>query len=447
MPALSIVLTGRNDNHSAGFAERLFTVLESNIGLLNRHEISFEIVWVEWNAVPDQPLLAASLRTRFPEARAIVVSPDIHNSLIAKPQLKFLQYFAKNAGLRRAEAPFILVSNSDILLAESTVEEIGWIVHQPPEPAIYRATRRDLKPGIEPAHASDPAGWERLNLTTPPYHVEQSGDFILASRRLWWAMKGFNENIRDSELHVDSQFCVQAYQSGLDVRLIGDVYHLYHQGSWIHLSASQRSDAGLARGVDFDYMKALPYANGPDWGLTGYAEDREDERTVRLRLNRLADANRPRARHDEDAEHDPLWQRAHVNLGRRSPVDRDLAGLKQHLRDEWTRIGHDPSCRSKGIALYGAGRYTEWLLNLVEQTPGPRVCVILDDYVHSDCTVHGIRVVAPATLTAADVGAVVISSDVYEDVLAKKSEALFGPEMRVIRLHQNLPKGLYLLDH
>ncbi len=462
--ALSIILTGRNDNHNAGFTDRLFMALDQNLERLRRAAVPLEILWVEWNAVAGRPCLAESVLARYPQARAIICGPEIHAGLCDRPTMQFMQYFAKNAGLRRARGRFALVTNGDILLGEEVVNHLARIVREPVAPAIYRATRRDLRPGVGPAGATDPENWQRLNLTTPPYHVEQSGDFILAARCVWEGLGGFNETIRHSELHIDSQFCVQAVKSGFEARLTGDVYHLHHEGSWTHLSAAQRADPNAGRGNDFDYLRDLPYRNSDDWGLVRFTEERLSDRLVVLHqpparppaarpppapgLEELADQlqQRARAAAAEDFCAAFIAALAQVNLGRRSPVELAMPFLKRYLQSFWEQLLGDPKCREQGVAMYGSGRHTEWLLRQLCDTPGPTVKCILDDFIHEPQTLAGIRVIRPENLDVGAVGAIVISSDVYETVLYEKARGRFGPDLAIYTLYDDLPKGLYLQE-
>ena len=53
---ISIILVGRNDNYGGNFEDRLFSTLDYNSRALSERGIEHEIVFVEWNPVPDEPL-------------------------------------------------------------------------------------------------------------------------------------------------------------------------------------------------------------------------------------------------------------------------------------------------------------------------------------------------------------------------------------------------------
>ena len=63
------------------------------------------------------------------------------------PRVPYLEYVAKNVGIRRATAPFVLVTNADILLGREVVDAIADRRLQPG--TMYRAPRYDIKLGVD----------------------------------------------------------------------------------------------------------------------------------------------------------------------------------------------------------------------------------------------------------------------------------------------------------
>ena len=211
MTRLSIVLTGRNDGHGGKFSDRLFAAAEHNVAQLKARGISFEYVWVEWNAPQDRPLLAEELVRRLPHCRAYVAGPEIHQAYCENPQMPMMEFIAKNAGIRRVAGDLILTTNADLVLSDAVIDALARMPAAP-GPVVYRAVRHDLRPGVTPDQAEDPQHWQFSHATTPPYHIEGSGDFLLADAATYHALRGFNETIRYAKLHKDSQFCIHAYE-------------------------------------------------------------------------------------------------------------------------------------------------------------------------------------------------------------------------------------------
>ena len=117
------------------------------------HNISYEIVFVEWNPVPGEPLLADLLVAELPEPAlaatvSYVVDQRYHDAFTLNPHIKFLDYVAKNVGIRRASGSFILATNLDDILGRHVIEVIA--NKQLEQRTVYRAARVDIKLGADP---------------------------------------------------------------------------------------------------------------------------------------------------------------------------------------------------------------------------------------------------------------------------------------------------------
>jgi hypothetical protein len=96
-------------------------------------------------------------------------------------------------------------------------------------------------------------------------------------------------------------------------------------------------------------------------------------------------------------------------------------------------------CAARGlrrIALYGAGRHTESILPGPWPAAGVQVVAILDDHAAASRPhVAGVPIVRPEALPV-PVDAVVVSSDRFEDVIAARAAAVFGPRgVPVLKLY------------
>ena len=96
-PFLSIILTGRNDNHNADFDRRAELAIRHNAALLAGHGVAAEWIWVEWNPLASQPLFAEKLKAWVAPLRTYVVSPAIHRHCCDNPHIGVMQFLAKNA--------------------------------------------------------------------------------------------------------------------------------------------------------------------------------------------------------------------------------------------------------------------------------------------------------------------------------------------------------------
>src|SRR4029453_6894798 len=151
IPYLSIVLTGRNDNFGGDFNQRLFSALSYNHRLLAEASVDYELVFVEWRPVPGRMLLADLIRQQLPELATRLMAYEVEQRYTAafsqNPRLQFHEFIAKNVGIRRALASYLLVTNTDIYLSRDVVNMVAKHTLQPN--VVYRATRVDLKSSLD----------------------------------------------------------------------------------------------------------------------------------------------------------------------------------------------------------------------------------------------------------------------------------------------------------
>ena len=275
---VSLVLTGRNDGYGGDFTARFFRTLSFNHQQLSARGIAYELVFVEWAPSPGRQLLLEQLLEAVPEIDPrlftwYVVDPQYHDALSLNPRLEYLEFLAKNVGVRRARGRFILTSNCDVCLGRHILDvfargelETG---------VLYRAPRHDLKQGLEragidwnmledPAHLAGPA--HRLK---PPYMGSATGDFVLLDRETFHAIRGFNEVYRVARIGIDRNLLVKALSAGLTIADIGGpVYHINHEGSYrLQPDAYAGRENEAPWGDRRWHSGGVSYMNPDSWGL------------------------------------------------------------------------------------------------------------------------------------------------------------------------------------
>jgi len=275
-PVLSIVLTGRNDDwHGGDFNERFLRTLAFNHDRLTEREIPHEIVLVEWNPVPDRPPLAELAATAFPELAggvlvSYIVDRRFHDAVTLNPNLQYLQFVAKNVGIRRATGDFILSTNADVLLGRHVIDVFAGRQLEPR--TVYRAARVDIQLGADPGHwdwafLEDARNYARRPVLKPPLYAGGTGDFVLLDRISMHDVRGFNEVYRLASVGVDYNFLVKAHANGLRlVDIGGPVYHPNHVGSFRlskGIDSPERSHFGDYRW----HSRNVIYHNPDAWGL------------------------------------------------------------------------------------------------------------------------------------------------------------------------------------
>lgn len=145
-PYLSVVVVSRNDDHGGNLLQRMQLFVTGWLEQAERHNLSSELVIVEWNPPPDRPRLARTLK--WPdndgpcEVRIIEVPPEIHQRYKYAEQLPLFQMIGKNVGIRRAKGRFILATNIDILFSDELMEYLASGQLAPDR--MYRIDRYDV---------------------------------------------------------------------------------------------------------------------------------------------------------------------------------------------------------------------------------------------------------------------------------------------------------------
>jgi hypothetical protein len=277
-PLLSIVLTGRNDGYGGDFAARFFRTLRFNHEQLTVRGIPHEFVFIEWAPPEDAALLFDQIDAGLPRLdRRVcswyIVDPAYQLALSLNPRLEYLEFLAKNVGVRRALGRFVLTSNCDVYLGRRILDalEQGALERR----VLYRAPRHDLdlpdRPGDiswdvleDPANLAGPA-----HVLKPPYMGSATGDFVLLDRESFHEIRGFNEIYRVARIGIDRNVIVKALASGFEIRDIGGpVYHQNHEGSYrLNPKAYEGRENEAPWGDRRWHSSGVSYLNPSTWGL------------------------------------------------------------------------------------------------------------------------------------------------------------------------------------
>ena len=146
-PYVSVVLTGRNDGYGGDFIDRFFRTLRFNLQQFLSRGITHEVVFVEWAPQPGRPLLVQRVFDEVPELAPAntswyAIDPLYQDALSLNPRLEYLEFPAKNVGIRRARGEFILTSNCDVFFGRRVIEVLEQRALAPG--VLYRAPRHDI---------------------------------------------------------------------------------------------------------------------------------------------------------------------------------------------------------------------------------------------------------------------------------------------------------------
>lgn len=146
-PYLSFVMAARNDDFGRNFLGRLQACVNSILTLSHKHNLNAELIIVEWNPPKDRPRLKDAISwpkdTKPVTVRIIEVSNEIHRRFKNSEKIPFFEFFAKNAGIKRAKGEHILVTNSDIIFSDEIIKYFA--SRSFADNVFCRADRYDIK--------------------------------------------------------------------------------------------------------------------------------------------------------------------------------------------------------------------------------------------------------------------------------------------------------------
>lgn len=280
MTRVSIVFSARNDDYGGNFLHRINTCLRVLNYHASRYPGALEIVIVEYNPPAHEKPLTEVLTTRSTAAlpiRVITVPQTFHAQQVQKSKIPFLEYIAKNIGIRRAHGEYILSANPDIVFSEAMLDYLarGALNSQ----TFYRANRHDISGGSfrdEPSVSEIEHRAPRLatrvltvrgvryvstkrwlkRLTRHPnlhklilcpalnhvrdmiwdtknhdgLHTGAAGDFVMAHRDAWGMVRGFDQMPFNS--FIDAYNIYMFVCAGLHQYIIPHpIYHINHETS------------------------------------------------------------------------------------------------------------------------------------------------------------------------------------------------------------------------
>jgi len=314
-PYISFVVVARNDNHGGNFFKRMQIFVSVLSEQLIKHNLTSELIIVDWNPPNDKPKLANVIKSWISsnlvknstlKIKTIQVTPEIHNRFKHSDKFQMFEFIGKNVGIRRAKGKFVASTNPDLLFSEELVEFLA--TKSLESDCFYRIDRTDVKNNIPfPATISQQLDYCVKNITTihgkygsykpdskenlnqnvsdesyPHLHTNASGDFIILPKEKWHGLYGYPE-LEMYQHHFDSVLCHMAYQSELREKILEApmrIYHMEHPGGWNPEKADEIYQRLRDSGVSFlDYSKFQSLAeqmqkehhpkifNDENWGL------------------------------------------------------------------------------------------------------------------------------------------------------------------------------------
>ena len=275
-PKISFVLAARNDDYAGNFLNRVTTSLKVLIYLANKFKSNFELIVVEYNPPKDKERLSVALKiknnTHLP-VRFITIPTEFHESISKGFKNPLFEYIAKNIGIRRARGEYILTMNPDIIFEEKLIEFLSQDSLN--KHNFYRINRHDISTStfdekmeipeiLDECRKKETRVWVMNGLKYVSYkqwlkrffrkpkpknlivcplfnfrlkikdlfnpkaiHQNAAGDFCLAHRDAWHAVRGFYQE--PFNFYMDGYNAFMFDCKGFEQKILPfPIYHINH---------------------------------------------------------------------------------------------------------------------------------------------------------------------------------------------------------------------------
>ncbi len=109
--------------------------------------------------------------------------------------------------------------------------------------------------------------------------------------------------------------------------------------------------------------------------------------------------------------------------------------LKELVKSRWELLGQT----YPEVAVYGAGKHSQWLERLSRNIPGPKVIALIDDRGPLASPLWQQTAVPLGSLCGCDLPPVVISSDTFFEEMRSRCLESLGEDASLINLYENVP--------
>lgn len=247
---VTYVIPQRNDDYDPDNIDKIVTTIPNNVAPLIEAELNVEILLIDWCS--EVPLHEEKKIQDIPlPITHLVIEPDLILADNLNPYT-FLEYFAKNIGIRHAQGEYVLIENSDTLNSKELGEEIVKMVKNEISGAYGRPIERInvLFPSLEETH--------RDQIWDKPFGDLNPGDFLMARKAEFInCAEGYDETNtvhRNGfpQMHMDVEILIQMARKGMACYFLqGNYMHLHHEKGF-RVYQSVRNGSG--------------YKNRPNWG-------------------------------------------------------------------------------------------------------------------------------------------------------------------------------------
>ena len=260
MKEVSFILSGRDDGYTGDFIDRFEIALIKNLEILSRHDLSYEIVVVDYNPIGEKTLISN------PQLKSLLEHENVFNIIVDKsvliddclPENGFYEYFAKNIAALRSAGDLLFMTNADIIISNDIVKYLKELSSNVTNDHFYRMRyRQDILNGKS---IGEPLDLHTPNDIDEPICGGYSGDATVFSRDTFiYIAQGYDETdpshrTPSGQASMDGEILWNLVKKGVTKKLVDlTYYHVTHP--------RQPKDGSYSRDG---------YTNRENWGCKYY---------------------------------------------------------------------------------------------------------------------------------------------------------------------------------
>lgn len=252
-----------------------------------------EVIYIDWNSDEEEGSLLWRLQDYIPRTGKIkhfIIPPSIAKMLTPHPDaFQVNETITRNIGMRRATSDWIVNTNIDII--PPSRELIQSFLQKADPNTFYTLSRREGPLSIFDKYEAEQwkEMYEEMASTIPERHfpamvsptdhysiINCCGDFQLASRKLWYSIKGFEEQMFKF-CFIDTNVQKKAVLNGYNLKAIYDIplFHIEHGAYKITEDGKkEKADKWNDNNIQDKYNDVWTWVetfkesyNTEDWGL------------------------------------------------------------------------------------------------------------------------------------------------------------------------------------
>lgn len=245
---LSVIYFSRNDNYGGDSLKKINASINHFLSKCEQHNITNEVIIVDWNLVEDKPTLREDLSLQKTPTnqslKFIEVSPQYHDQFSESNKRGLFNSVASNIGIRRAKGTFITRIALDVFWSDDIYNFLSQKSLK--KGVIYRCNRHDtsistqkliskpislyedyLNENVSLVHHRLEYPKEVISIRLPQLHTNASGDFQLMHRDHWFKIRGYYKTKTVASEYIDGQLAFTAYTLGIQEVMLPESFKVF----------------------------------------------------------------------------------------------------------------------------------------------------------------------------------------------------------------------------